>query len=81
MASQTEPEELAKEFLHELADQGEQLAFANDSETVVLKDGACQQRVPFWKIDLMVFNFLSAHALLTQVSVSDVLAEVLSMIT
>ena len=74
------PDELAKEFLHQLADQGEVLALA-EPEKVVLRNGRCIKRIPFWKIDIMVFQFLAAHSLLTQVSVTDVLNEVLSMIS
>jgi hypothetical protein len=80
MATLSKPRELAREFLHELSDHGEELSFAGDSEKVVLKDGDCERRVPFWKIDVMVFQFLAAHSLISQVSVADVLAEVLSMI-
>ena len=80
MAMTPKPEDLAKEFLHQLEDHGETLVFA-DSNKVVLKEGGRVRRLPFWKIDLMVFQFLAAHSLLSQVSVSDVLSEVLSMIS
>jgi hypothetical protein len=80
MAVTPKPEDLAKEFLHELQDLGESLAIA-DSEKVLLKEGDRIRRLPFWKVDLMVFQFLAAHSLLSQVSVSDVLTEVLSMIS
>jgi hypothetical protein len=72
--------ELAGAFLQEFEAHGEKLDFAWDSQKIVLKSNQTEERVPLWRLDLMVFQFLAAHAVLTQVSVADVVDEVLSRI-
>jgi hypothetical protein len=72
--------ELAGAFLQEIEDHGEELDFAWDSQKIVLKGKQAEQRVPLWRLDLMVFQFLVAHAALAHASVSDVVDEVLSQI-
>jgi hypothetical protein len=71
---------LAEEFLHELAEHGEQLSGLKGTETFVLKSKEGESRVPFWKVDVMVFRFLAAHAALAYASVSEVVEEVVTMI-
>jgi hypothetical protein len=72
--------DLAQEFLHELAEHGEQLSGVKGTEKFVHKSKDGESRIPFWKVDLMVFRFLAAHAALAYASVSDVVDEVVSMI-
>ncbi len=54
--------DLARDFLHELAEQGEHLCGLKGTETFLLKSKEGVSRVHFWKVDVMVFRFLSAHA-------------------
>jgi hypothetical protein len=72
--------DLAEEFLHELAEHGEQLKGVQGTEKFVHKSRDGEAKIPFWKVDLMVFRFLAAHAALAYASVSDVVDEVISMI-
>jgi hypothetical protein len=72
--------DLAGAFLKEIEDHGEKLDFAWDSQKIVLKRDQAAERVPLWRLDLMVFQFLAAHAALSQASVTEVVDEVLSRI-
>jgi hypothetical protein len=72
--------DLADAFLREFEDQGEKLSFRWDSQKIVLKNDKEKKRVPLWRLDLMIFQFLAAHAALTQVSVNEVVDEVLTRI-
>ena len=72
--------DLAEEFLHDLAEHGEKLSGVKGTETFLLKTKDGESRVPFWKVDLMVFRYLAAHAALAYASVSEVVDEVVSKI-
>ena len=72
--------DLAEEFLHDLAEHGEKLSGLKGTETFLHKTKDGESRVPFWKVDVMVFRYLAAHAALAYASVSEVVEEVVSMI-
>jgi hypothetical protein len=72
--------ELAEQFLQELARQGEKLRYARDSQKIVLQSDKEVRRLPLWRLDILIFQFLTAHAALAHTSVSEVLDEVLSKI-
>ena len=72
--------DLAEEFLNELAEHGERLSGLNGTEKFLHESKDGPSPIPFWKVDLMVFRFLAAHAALAYASVSDVVDEVISMI-
>jgi hypothetical protein len=73
-------QEFAKEFLQDLESHGEKLVYARDSQKIILQSDKEEKRVPLWRLDVMIFQFLAAHAALAHASVSEVLDEVLSTI-
>jgi hypothetical protein len=72
--------DLAKEFLQELESHGERLVYARDVQKIVLKSDAEERRIPLWRLDVLIFQFLVAHAALAHTTVHEVLDEVLSAI-
>jgi hypothetical protein len=72
--------ELAEQFINELSEQGQQLSGRKGGETIVLKSKEGEHWVHFWKLDVMVYRFMAAHAALAYASVSEVVNEVLSII-
>ena len=72
--------ELATQFLKELESNGEKLVYARESQKIVLKSDKEVRRLPLWRLDTLIFQFLVTHAALAHANVSEVLDEVLSNI-
>jgi hypothetical protein len=72
--------ELATQFLQELESHGEKLLYARESQNLLLQSKQEVRRLPLWRLDTLIFQFLAAHAALAHTSVSEVLDEVLSAI-
>ena len=72
--------ELATQFLKELESNGEKLLYARESQKIVLQNDKEVRRLPLWRLDTLIFQFLAAHAALAHANVSEVLDEVLSNI-
>jgi hypothetical protein len=72
--------ELATQFLKELESHGEKLLYTRESQKIVLQSEQEVRRLPLWRLDVLIFQFLVAHAALAHASVSEVLDEVLSTI-
>jgi hypothetical protein len=70
--------ELADEFLRQIETRGEQLRLDRESRAIVLKSDTEQRRVSLWRLDVMIFQFLAAHAAIASVTASEVLNEVLA---
>jgi hypothetical protein len=71
---------MADAFLRDIEAHGETLELERSSRAIVLKSNKNKRRVSLWRLDVMIFQFLAAHAALTTVTASDVLNEVLSRI-
>jgi hypothetical protein len=72
--------ELADAFLRDIEANGEKLELERSTRSIVLKSEKTKRRVSLWRLDIMIIQFLAAHAALTTVAASDVLNEVLSRI-
>jgi hypothetical protein len=70
--------EMADAFLREIEAHGEKLELERISRAIILKNSKSKRRVSLWRLDVMIFQFLAAHAALTTVTASDVLNEILS---
>jgi hypothetical protein len=71
---------MADAFLRDIEARGEKLGLDRNSRAIVLTSETSQRRVSLWRLDVMIFQFLVAHAALTTVTASDVLNEILSRI-
>ncbi len=72
--------EMADAFLRHIEAHGEKLELERTSRAIVLKSNKNKRRVSLWRLDVLIFQFLAAHAALTSVTATDVLNEVLSRI-
>ena len=74
-------QELAKEFLDEIEGRGGKLSCSRDTKKIVLKSEKEVKRLSVWRLHIMIFQFLTAHAAMSYASVSEVVDAVLSSIT
>jgi hypothetical protein len=72
--------DLADAFLRDIEDRGETLKIDRESRAIVLRSESEQRRLTLWRLDLMIFQFLAAHAALASATATEVLNEVLSRI-
>jgi hypothetical protein len=72
--------EMADAFLQDIEAHGDKLELERSTRSIVLKGDKTKRRLSLWRLDVMIFQFLAAHAALSTVAASDVLNEVLSRI-
>jgi hypothetical protein len=72
--------ELADAFLQDIEAHGEKLELERSTRSIILKSDKTKRRLSLWRLDVMIFQFLAAHAALTTVTATDVLNEILSRI-